>query len=133
MKKRATALVIKGDQVLVMHRIKNGHEYYVAPGGMIEEGESEEQAAIRELQEETSIEGLINEKVLEVDDSENDTYHIIFDVEYISGEPMLSPDSPEAMFGNQDNSYQPMWMSMKRVKDVTFYPQELKEFIIKDF
>lgn len=53
--KKAMAIVIKDEKILLLHRINHGKEYYAFPGGGQESGESLEQAVIRETQEETSI------------------------------------------------------------------------------
>lgn len=59
MKNRAGGILIEDGKVLLIHRIKNVDglvkEYYVVPGGGIEEGENIEKATKRELKEETSI------------------------------------------------------------------------------
>jgi 8-oxo-dGTP diphosphatase len=52
---RGAAILIEEDKVAVIKRIRNGVEYYVFPGGGIEEGESPEQATIREAFEELGV------------------------------------------------------------------------------
>lgn len=44
---RAVAILIKGGQVLLMHRTRNGKEFWVFPGGGVEENESVEEAVAR--------------------------------------------------------------------------------------
>ena len=56
---RAVAILIKNDEILLIYR-KNEKEYFVFPGGGVEERETIEQAVIRELMEETTIEVKIN-------------------------------------------------------------------------
>ena len=41
------AIIIKGDKILLMHRKKDGEEFWVYPGGHLELGETPEQAMIR--------------------------------------------------------------------------------------
>lgn len=60
---RAQALVIRKDKILlVKHRIK-GREFYCLPGGGVEKGESYEEAALRELKEESLVSGKIVRKL----------------------------------------------------------------------
>lgn len=65
MKGRAPCLVIRGNKIpVVKHRV-SGIEYFCTPGGGIEEGETPEQAAIRELSEERCVAGEIIKKTSE--------------------------------------------------------------------
>ena len=47
---RAVAIIVNNEKVLLMHRINNGKEYHVFPGGGVENGETVEQAVLREVQ-----------------------------------------------------------------------------------
>ena len=59
MRNRAGGILIENGKLLLMHRIKTvdgkTREYYVVPGGGIEEGETLEEATKRELKEEIGI------------------------------------------------------------------------------
>jgi ADP-ribose pyrophosphatase YjhB (NUDIX family) len=39
-RKRATAIIIENGKILLIKRIKSGMEYFVVPGGGVEEGET---------------------------------------------------------------------------------------------
>lgn len=65
---RAAVIIIDKGKVLLLHRIKDGREYYVIPGGTIEDNETPEQAAVREIKEETNLDIKLGKKVLEVSD-----------------------------------------------------------------
>ena len=52
---RVSAIIIKNNEILLMHRKKNGEEYWVFPGGGVEDTEKAEQAIIREVTEETNL------------------------------------------------------------------------------
>ena len=43
------------DKILLIHRWKNGQEYFVIPGGTIEPGEKPLEAALREMKEEVDL------------------------------------------------------------------------------
>lgn len=58
-KGRAQALVVRGGRVLMVKHRQDGEEYWVLPGGGIEDGEAPEQAALRELKEECGMSGRV--------------------------------------------------------------------------
>ncbi len=59
MRDRSQALVLKGKTILLVRHRMEGREFFALPGGGIEEGETPEAAAIRELEEETCIRGAV--------------------------------------------------------------------------
>lgn len=52
---RAAGVVLHEGNIILIHRIRDGHEYWVIPGGSVEEGETAEEAVDRELNEELGI------------------------------------------------------------------------------
>lgn len=56
---RAQAIVVEGDKILLVKIHSGNRDDYELPGGGVEEGETPEEAAIRELFEETGIKGEI--------------------------------------------------------------------------
>src|SRR5437899_1133034 len=56
LRKRASAVIFKDGKVLLIKRVKPGVEYYIFPGGGVDEGESIEEALKREVNEELSLE-----------------------------------------------------------------------------
>ncbi len=55
MKIAARAIIIENNNLLVMQRNKQGMIYYTLVGGMAAEGETPEQAVMREVSEETGL------------------------------------------------------------------------------
>jgi len=129
---RATILMEKDGLVLMIYRLRDGHEYYTLPGGGVEGDESVEQAALRELKEETSIMGKIEQKVFDFTDS-NRREHQILSCIYISGEPQLSIDSPENIKKSESNIHKPMWVDQKQIPNLTIWPDGTKQLLIKRF
>lgn len=59
MRNRASAIVFRGDKILMEKVTYRGNTFHIVPGGGIEEGETPEEAAIRELSEECGVTGEI--------------------------------------------------------------------------
>lgn len=128
---RAVALVIHNDKLLIMHR-KNSSEYYTFPGGGIDEGETNEQAAIREIFEETSVVIEIEKQVYELHFANGDT-HYYFLGRYIEGEPALQFGTGEYIANKLGfNKYTPQWIPVDELNDLTLYPLAVRDRITDD-
>ncbi len=125
---RARAVVIKDNKILLIHRFRAGTEYYVLPGGHIDEGETPEITVMRELKEETSIESTFIKKLDIVIDEDKNTHHI-FLCEYISGTPKLAEGSSEVMDTTHENVYIPKWIDLDKVFLVPMWPREVGIFL----
>lgn len=129
---RAAAIIINNGKILLMHRIKNGREYYVFPGGGVENRETIEQTVLREVQEEATLEVKI-EKLL---------YHHIYDdgseqffylCRYISGTPKLGEgNETHNMEKDKENFYNPAWHEIKYLPRLLLYPLEIRDWFIED-
>ena len=51
----ARAIVVENGKILVMHRDKNGSQYFTLVGGGVDDGETAEQSVVREVMEETGL------------------------------------------------------------------------------
>lgn len=125
------AIVIKDDQLLVMHRNKFGNEYETLPGGGVELGEVPEDAVSRELSEETSI--IVGGKRLVFEEAAGDPYgtQLVYLCEYIAGEPQLAPDSEEAFINKLGkNLYEPKWVPLSDLSKMPFLSENLKAHIL---
>ncbi len=56
---RSQAMVCRDGKLLLVEHILKGRDFFNLPGGGIEEGETPAEAALRELKEETGVEGKI--------------------------------------------------------------------------
>lgn len=57
MRNRSMAMVVREDRILMVETFRFGRQIFEIPGGGIEEGETPEQAAVRELWEECGLKG----------------------------------------------------------------------------
>ena len=78
--------------ILLLHRDNGKRNQWETPGGKIEPGETSEQAAIREIEEELGVKVQLTRKVGEGDFAEGDQpYHYTwFQAHIISGIPRLT-------------------------------------------
>lgn len=124
----ARGIVVHGGKLLLMERWRPGLHYFSIPGGGIEEGETAEEAVLRELNEETTLIATIERPVFEM--RAGPVIHHIYLCNYISGEPHLPPDSPEAQHG-PENRFKPGWVSVAGLDGLPFiYWQPLKQLLI---
>jgi 8-oxo-dGTP diphosphatase len=66
MRIRAGIILIQDGKVALIERHRAGIDYYVFPGGGVDEGETPEQAAVREAMEELGMEVVIKQKIAEI-------------------------------------------------------------------
>ena len=129
---RAGGVIIRGDQILLMFRRKQGHEYWCFPGGKIEVGETAEQAVIREIAEETTVVVSVGQLLyqLHYDDGEEQNLYLC---RYVSGEPSVHPNSPEAeRMTRLGTYYNPQWIPLAELPKHLVYPLEARDWFIDD-
>ena len=123
---RASAIITNKNKVLLIHRKKEGEEYWVFPGGGIEEGETPGEAIRREVLEETSL------KVTKCNYSfdyldENKVAHPVFVCRVEKGKPKLG--GPEAEKNSEEDWYCPEWIELSDAAKLNVYPEEGKRVI----
>lgn len=133
MRIRAGIVLIKEDKVALIERYRAGLHYFVFPGGGVNEGESVEQAAIREAQEELGIEVAIKQKLAEVQLGQT-SRQIYFLAEQIGGDfgtgqggeyTDSDPDDPE------EGMYVPIWMSINELpRHTNVYPAGIARLVV---
>ncbi len=109
------ALVVRDDKIL-MERLFYGNRYfYSLPGGGIEEGETPEETAIRELQEECGLNGEIVRKLAVTYSSEGRAEHVFLVKVSDEQSPIIGYD-PEADENNQAIK-NVLWMRLDEISE----------------
>ena len=109
----------RGNDVLLIKRGKPPREgQWSIPGGRIEPGETEEDAALRELMEETGIKATLGPKIETVPANFDDVSLVLHDyaATWISGEPVAGDDAAHAEFIDPGKLAQTeMWAETHRI------------------
>jgi 8-oxo-dGTP pyrophosphatase MutT (NUDIX family) len=127
-------VLIQGGKVALIERHRAGLDYFVFPGGGVDEGETPEQAAVREAMEELGIAVAIKQKIAEIQFGEK-SRQVYFLVEQTGGEfgtgigeefTDADPDSPE------EGVYIPIWMPLHELSaHENIYPADVARLVVK--
>lgn len=131
MRRASRAIIIKDGKLLVTKRNKFGNEYYILIGGGVDVGETLEQALYRELAEESGVKVTNPRPVFTENSGFMYGHQHVFLCEYVSGEPVLHPDSVEAKISAMGkNTYEPVWLSLEDLANVPFRSDRLRKAIL---
>jgi 8-oxo-dGTP diphosphatase len=123
-RKRASAIIIKNKKILLIHRLKYGLDYFVFPGGRVEEAETAEEAVKREVLEETGLTVLSSHPLFEDTIDLTHKKYIFFTCETNDGKPTLG--WPETDRQNKDNQYVFEWHELNKVRELNLLPESCK-------
>jgi 8-oxo-dGTP pyrophosphatase MutT (NUDIX family) len=135
MQERVRAVIIEDNKVLLMHRVKTDQEYWVFPGGGVEEYDSSHQSAlIRECKEELGADVEVRELFAEetFDSAGNSIDKQSFYICKIVGGEIGTGTGPEFSRDPQvSGTYKVEWVPLLKIKDVTVYPESVKNKVLK--
>ena len=134
MRIRAGIVLIQDGKVALIERHRAGLDYFVFPGGGVDEGESPEQAAIRETREELGIEIAIKQKIAEIQIGPR-SRQVYYLVEQTGGEfgtgtgeeyTDSNPNDPD------EGVYIPIWMPIEKLSEYqNIYPDSVANQVIR--
>lgn len=117
-------ICFRDDEVLLIKRGKAPREGdWSLPGGRIERGETQEQAALRELKEETGVTADLGVKIATIEaDFEAHCYRLHdYIAAWTSGEPIAGDDATDAaFFAVEEISALGMWAKTEQVIQEAF-------------
>ena len=129
----ARAMIITKDaQCILIHRKWRGREYFVTPGGGVEDSESLEDALKREVHEEVGIMVEVQEQLLDitkqVDDRES--RQVLFVCKHLDGEIGTGTDASMLNLNPSDFS-EVVLVSYQTAQKINIVPIEVKEVILQ--
>ena len=128
---RAGTIILQDNKILLIHRFKNGREFFALPGGGVEDGESAEETAIREAKEETNLDIVLGKKFFEYYNDFDKRKNIVFFADSFVGDIKLG--GPEVGRNSEENKYILEWHDFGELKDLNIVPELLKEKIIEKY
>jgi 8-oxo-dGTP pyrophosphatase MutT (NUDIX family) len=129
MRIRSAIILIEGNKLALIERHRAGRHYYTFPGGGVDEGETSEQAAIREAEEELGIRVEIKQKVAEVFFNGNTQYYFL--AKKLSGEFGTGRGEEYGEYNPVHGTYQPLWMPLADVSTHNALPRKLADLVIR--
>jgi ADP-ribose pyrophosphatase YjhB (NUDIX family) len=133
MAKAARAIIIENGNMLVMHRNKQGNEYFTLVGGRVDESETIEQGLVREVMEETGMQVTAAQLVFYEHHREpyNEQYiYLCYVAPHADIE--IQKTSEEALMNKLGfNTHTPYWIPVKAFSKIAFRTPNLHTAIIK--
>lgn len=123
---RVSAIIVKEEKILLIHRKKLDKEYWVFPGGHVEAGETPKDAVKREVKEETNLEVTSSEEKLNYK-TKNEFTHYAYICQVKEGKLKLGGN--EAKQNSEEDWFNPEWVDLKEMKKLKLYPEEVKNLI----
>jgi 8-oxo-dGTP diphosphatase len=127
---RAGVVIVRDECVALIERRNSGRgaHYYVFPGGGIEEGETAEEAARREAEEELGVRVEVGQHVATVHDNGSTQHYFLADI--VDGTfGTGSGAEMHGLKGVQAGTYTPCWFLIQPLADAPVYPQAVAMLI----
>lgn len=132
MRIRAGVVLIEDGKVALIERHRAGRHYFVFPGGGVDAGETPEQAAIREMEEETGLRVTVLRKLAEVHFGLSEqVYYLVdrLDGEFGTGTGVeltdSDPDDPT------EGIYIPIWMPLEELtRHDNVHPADVSALVV---
>jgi len=128
MRTRAAAILIQNDNIALIERHRGGRHYFSFPGGGVDDGETAEQAVVREVDEELGLHVRVIRQVAEFWYRGNRQMHFL--VEQIGGEFGTGKGEEfSRAFDASHGTYRPLWMPVSDLLVQPVQPREIAALV----
>ena len=130
MRTRSAAILIHDNSLALMERHRAGLHYFTFPGGGVNEGETPEEAVVREVHEELGVKVRVLRLVAKVWFRGNPQFFFL--VEQMGGE--FGTGTGEEYSSERDparGSYKPLWMPLADVPARNVLPHSVAGLVIR--
>src|SRR5690606_10684802 len=133
MAKATRAIIIENGKILVMHRNKQGSEYFTLVGGRVDEHESLEEGLAREVREETGLTVASAQLVFyEKHPSPYNEQYIYLCRVAPHADVAIQEASEEAQLNRMGtNIHQPFWVDVSAFSSLPFRTPQLQAAIVQ--
>lgn len=125
MRDRSAVVIIQDQKVLLIKRVKKEEVYYVFPGGGIEEGETPEEAAIKEAFEELGVTVKIVKIISTIKFHGNQFYFLAHITAGVVG-----TGSGAEYVSKQKGTYTPIYVSISDLQSIDVIPKEIARYVL---
>jgi 8-oxo-dGTP diphosphatase len=128
MSQRAAIVLIENGKIALIERHRQGQHYFTLPGGHVEPGETSEQAAVRETEEELGLQVVIRRRLAEIWwHGKPQEYYLVEATGGTfgtgTGEEMDNPLPDKG-------SYEPVWVPLAELAALPLLPERMRRMIV---
>ena len=128
---RARIVLVENDMVALIRRVRDGHTYYLFPGGGVEAGETPEEAARREAIEELGVEVELGPLVHE--ESFGGTIFLYYDAWIVGGSFGTGSWPDHAHLTDRERerngTHEPVWIPLDELRGLDIRPRALADLL----